>query len=98
MTWDIIRNNLDKPWDYTYLSDNPNISWEIVDEYKDLDWDYYSLLVNPMTRSKEEFIRNKFQKWFTRSELKAELMAVVWHPKNFEKFKYLDPETFGEDF
>ena len=26
-----------------------------------------------------------------------ELMAVVWNPKNFEKFKYLDSDTFGEN-
>jgi len=34
---------------------------------------------------------------FRQSKLKEELMAIVWHPKNFEKFKYLDPEIF-EDF
>lgn len=31
------------------------------------------------------------------SKFKEELMANVWHPRNFEKFKYLDPETFGDD-
>jgi hypothetical protein len=31
------------------------------------------------------------------SKFKEELMANVWHPRNFEKFKYLDPETFGDE-
>ena len=51
-----------------------------------------------MNKQREEFIRKKFQEWFKRSELKQELMANIWHPRNFEKFKYLDPETFGEEF
>jgi len=29
--------------------------------------------------------------------LKEELMANVWHPRNFEKFRYLDPDTFCEE-
>lgn len=31
------------------------------------------------------------------SKFKEELMANVWHPRNFEKFRYLDPETFGDE-
>jgi hypothetical protein len=53
---------------------------------------------NEMNEFRNNFIRKKFQQWFKRSDLKAELMAVVWHPRNFEKFKYLDSETFGEEF
>jgi hypothetical protein len=54
--------------------------------------------MNEMTLERNNYIRNKFQEWFRRSDLKAELMANVWHPRNFEKFRYLDPETFGEEF
>ena len=28
--FDNIKNNPDKPWDYNYLSANPNITWSIV--------------------------------------------------------------------
>lgn len=51
-----------------------------------------------MDNARNKFIRQKFQEWFKKSDLKAELMANVWHPKNFWKFKYLDPETFDEEF
>ena len=30
-------------------------------------------------------------------KIHEELMSVVWHPKNFEMFKYLDPDTFDND-
>lgn len=41
--------------------------------------------------------RKQLQEEFKKSKLKEELMAKIWHPKNFEKFKYLDSETFGEE-
>jgi hypothetical protein len=31
---------------------------------------------------------------FKCSKLKEELMATLWHPINFDKFHYWDPETF----
>ena len=34
---------------------------------------------------------------FKRSDLKSELMTVVWHPNNFHKFIHWDPETFDLD-
>ena len=31
-------------------------------------------------------------------DFKEELMSVVWHPRNIDKFKYLDPDLFtGND-
>jgi hypothetical protein len=46
-------------------------------------------------QNKSKYIRKQLQKWFSQSSLKEELMAKVWHPRNIDKFKYLDPETFG---
>ena len=42
----------------------------------------------------EDFIRKKHQEWFKKSALKEELIAKLWHPTNFEKFKYYDPDMF----
>ena len=96
--WEIVQANPDKPWNYCMLSSNPNITWEIIQANRNKPWDFQLLSWNKMTPAREEFIRKKFQGWFRRSNLKAELMANVWHPRNFEKFRYLDPETFGEEF
>ena len=98
ITWEIVQDNPDKHWNYNWLSLNPNITWEIVQANPDKLWNYRNLSLNEMNKSREKYICFRFQEWFKRSELKAELMASVWHPRNFEKFKYLDPETFGEEF
>jgi len=42
-----VRENLDKPWSYYYLSKNPNITWDIVKENPKLQWHCYSMSENP---------------------------------------------------
>ena len=37
----------DKPWDYDYLSENPNITWEIIQKNPDKPWNYNYLSRNP---------------------------------------------------
>jgi hypothetical protein len=51
-----------------------------------------------MTPRRDNYIRKCFQKHFMSCGLAEELIANVWHPRNFEKFQYLDPETFENDF
>jgi len=52
---------------------------------------------NDFQVEKDNFIRNKLREWFMRSELKRELIEKLWHPRNFEKFKYYDPEMFSDE-
>ena len=47
ITFDIVKDNLDKPWDYDALSRNPNITWNIVTENPDIPWGYRDLSRNP---------------------------------------------------
>jgi hypothetical protein len=96
ITWDIVQQNPENPWNYRYLSENPNITWEIVKQNPDKPWKYDYLSQNSMNNAKENFIRKELSELFKKSELKEELMATIWHPKNFEKFKYWDPELFEE--
>lgn len=78
------------------LSKNPNISWKIVEDNPEILWNIESLITNSMDNEREKYIRNKFQQWFKKSDLKRELMENVWHPKNFHKFKYFDSDVFGD--
>jgi hypothetical protein len=39
----IINANRDKPWNWKYLSYNPNITWDIVNAHPDKPWDWYGL-------------------------------------------------------
>jgi hypothetical protein len=96
ITWEIVQQNPGIPWNYIYLSFNPNITWEIVHHNPDKPWDYTILSENSMIKAKENFIRKELSECFKKSELKEELMATIWHPKNFDKFRYLDPDLFEE--
>ena len=96
ITWEIVKENPDKPWVWEGLSLNQNITWEIVKENLDEPWNWYYLSNKKMIKAKEEFIRNKFRYHFMQEGLFEELISVVWHPKNMWKFKYLDPETYGD--
>uniref|UniRef100_A0A6C0BD74 Uncharacterized protein n=1 Tax=viral metagenome TaxID=1070528 RepID=A0A6C0BD74_9ZZZZ len=38
---------MNKPWNYSCISRNPNITWEIVQANPDKPWNYNQLLQNP---------------------------------------------------
>ena len=73
-----------------------NITFDIVKANRKKKWNYDNLSENTMYKSRENFIRKKHQEWFIKSSLKEELVAKLWHPRNFHKFKYYDPELFDE--
>ena len=39
--------NPDKPWNYAWLSKNPNITWDIVEANPDKSWCFDALSRNP---------------------------------------------------
>jgi hypothetical protein len=47
MTFDIVINNPDKPWNWWHLSNNPNITFDIVNSHPDKPWDWCGLSINP---------------------------------------------------
>ena len=68
ITWDIIQQNLDKPWTWYGLSCNPNITWNIVrhlwwpmrlwrvQQNLDKPWCWSALSCNPTFICSEEDI------------------------------------------
>jgi hypothetical protein len=47
ITFDSVKDNPDKHWDWHGLSMNPNITFDIVHENIDKPWDYGVLSMNP---------------------------------------------------
>ncbi len=47
ITFDIVLNNLDKPWNWYYLSANSNITFDNVLNNPDKHWNWYYLSFNP---------------------------------------------------
>jgi hypothetical protein len=72
------------------VSKNPNITLDIVKENPNIPWLLYHINKGDTLK----YVREELQKWFSKSDLKQELMSTVWHPRNIHRFKYLDPETF----
>ena len=47
ITWDIIQQNPDKPWNWRGISQNPNITWNIIQQNPDKPWDWRGISRNP---------------------------------------------------
>ena len=91
ITWDIVINNLDIPWNFKMLSYNINITWDIVRKYPDYDWDYSALYANEQLTYKNFFIEKvKNIQLYFKNNIVEELMMYVWHPSRIEKWKFLD--------
>ena len=47
LTWDIVKANPNKSWDYNLLSSNPNITWDIIKANPNKKWSYEKFSENP---------------------------------------------------
>lgn len=47
VTWDIVMQYPNKPWNFNGLSKNPNITWSIIKENLDKPWNWTSLSSHP---------------------------------------------------
>jgi hypothetical protein len=47
LTWGVVENNLDKPWNYSRLSSRQIITFDIVKNNPDVPWNYLYLSMNP---------------------------------------------------
>ena len=62
ITWDIIQDNKDIPWNWKYISLNPNITFEIIQENPSHSWDWHNISKNPNITWK--IIQdNKYKPW-----------------------------------
>src|SRR5271166_2603133 len=52
----------DTPWNYCWLSENPNITWEIVMQNPNKSWDYNRLSENPSI-TWENVMQNPDKPW-----------------------------------
>jgi len=43
-----LKKNLDKPWSWFHLSQNPNIKWDFVKNHPDIHWNWFNLSENPI--------------------------------------------------
>ena len=57
----IINDNPDKPWNWKYISSNPNLTMKFILDNPDKPWDWFLISSNPFTKEKEEFIIKRYR-------------------------------------
>ena len=79
--WNFILKNIDKPWNWSLLSQNPNITMDIVKDNLDKPWDWESLSRNSFKVEKETFVFNRqreymaayrIQQWWFKNTMSPE--------------------------
>lgn len=60
ITWDIVKDNFDKPWNYYMLSRNPNITWEIIKNNLDKPWNYEIFINNNPNIMGDKLVNQNF--------------------------------------
>ena len=98
ITWDIINNNLDKPWELYCLSSNPNVNWKIIHDNPNIDF-VSNLIYNKMYRHphfySESFRKRQWHKFW--SESMEEFIARSWHPDRVNRGWCLDEDDKKEE-
>ena len=59
---EFIKENLDKPWYWYWLSRNPNITFEFIEKNLDKNWDWVELSKNPIITI--DIVKNKSSEGF----------------------------------
>ena len=96
ITCEIVKENLNKRWGHLFAIHNPNITFKFIKKQNRYARGF-GLSFNEFILEKYMFFRKYLSEWFKKSDLKKELIENLWHPKNYEKFKYYDPEMFLEE-
>jgi hypothetical protein len=91
----ILQSPLLKPYLFNFIY-NKNITIKIFNQlFKENKIKKQGYFKDIFSLERDKYINEKITQYF---KLKEELIANVWHPKNFDKFKYLDPDTFEFDY
>ena len=78
---EIIENNPEKPWDWIWISYNPNLTMEIIEKYPSKPWDWSGISINQFKKNKEQFEMRILHQKFIQENLLEELVKVYMRPK-----------------
>lgn len=68
---------------FHWIEMNPSLSWEIALAYPQFRWSYPCIAsMSDMSVERHKYVTKELQQWFMNSDLKQELMSVLWHPSN----------------
>ena len=72
----------DKPWNWNWISQNPNITMEMIEKYPEKPWDWsYGISRNTFKKNKEQFEMRTLNQKFIQENLLEEFVKVYMRPK-----------------
>ena len=80
--WRLVKDNPDKEWEWSLLSENPNITWEIIQNNLDKPWELYYLSMNTFSKEIQQ-IKLQLQ---TKAAIKIQrwYVNIYFSPKNYK--------------
>ena len=82
---EIIEKYPDKPWDWEYISKNPNIMMEIIEKNPDKPWDWASISQSKFNKEKQSYLLHKHCEYI-KLNLSEDLAMIANHPLNIKKY------------
>ena len=80
--WKFIENHPEKPWDWSYLSSNPNITFDIVLAHPEQPWDWNDLSQNTFSKAKQQFINKRYNEYLSAYRIQQCWNRAISIPTN----------------
>ena len=63
--WKFIEDNLEQPWDWSCLSQNPNITFDNVLAHPDKPWSWKHFSANTFSKAKQNFVEKRYKEYLS---------------------------------
>jgi type IV secretory pathway VirB6-like protein len=82
ITWDVISNNLERPWKWNAVSKNPNITLKIIEDNPDKPWDWFYISKNQniFKCSPTNKVIKSITKWHAANVIKRRWFKCITDP------------------
>jgi hypothetical protein len=81
---EMIISHPDKPWCWSSISQNPNITMEVIDSHPDKPWDWCNISTNKFDKHPHMTKKRKQQRIFRKLIIVAKFLKAM----NYEEVKY----------
>ena len=98
ITMEMINANPDKPWYWDAISRNPKLTMDFIKSNPDKPWDWYKISFNTFTKSKVEFITQKYRRMLAAYRIQQwwyRIRSEPRHPVGIRRLEREYTELFG---
>ena len=95
-----IKANPNKPWNWNYISQNPNLTMEMINANPDKPWGWDWISRNKFTKSKVEFITQKYREYLAAYRIQQwwhRIRMDPRHPVGIRRLEREYTELFGQE-